>query len=75
MVVRSELEKLGLHCIRVELGEAETRESLSSEQLARLRDALKKSGLELMEDHKAILIERTRTRSLRWFIIPKSRSG
>ena len=58
MVVKSELEKLGLHNTIVELGEAVIREDISSEQLDRLNIALKKSGLELMDDKKSILVEK-----------------
>jgi YesN/AraC family two-component response regulator len=58
MVVKSELEKLGLHHTIVELGEAVIREDLSTEQLDRLRVGLKKSGLELMDDKKSILVEK-----------------
>lgn len=61
MVVKSELEKLGLHHTRVELGEAEVMENLSKEQLYRLNVALNKSGLELMDDNKTILVEKIKT--------------
>jgi AraC-like DNA-binding protein len=58
MVVVSELEKLGLHFITVELGEIEINEIISQEQRQQLALALKRWGLELMDDKKAILIER-----------------
>jgi len=58
MVVKSELEKLGLHYTRVDLGEVNVREQITPEQRAALSAALLGSGLELMEDKKAILIER-----------------
>jgi AraC-like DNA-binding protein len=61
MVVRSELEKFGLHHLRIELGEAEIMEDISKEQLDRLSVALKKSGLELMDDKKSILVEKIKT--------------
>src|SRR5664280_2212324 len=61
MVVKSELEKLGLHYITVDLGEAIVREEISPEQLTRLGIALKKSGLELMDDKKSILVEKIKT--------------
>ena len=61
MVVKSELEKLGLHYTRVELGEAEIMEDLSTEQLDHLSIALKKTGLELMDDKKSILVEKIKT--------------
>jgi len=58
MVVKSELEKLGLHYVSVELGEAEIKENISSEQLNQFGEGLKKSGLELMDDKKSILVEK-----------------
>src|SRR5450432_2357278 len=58
MLVKSELEKLGLHYRKVELGEAEIEEDISMEQWNELNTALKKSGIELMEDKKSILIEK-----------------
>ncbi|TMI70260.1 MAG: helix-turn-helix transcriptional regulator [Bacteroidetes bacterium] len=56
MVVKEELKKLGLHYVAVELGEAEIMEDLSIEQLDQFRDALLKSGLELMDDKRSVLI-------------------
>jgi AraC-like DNA-binding protein len=61
MVVKSELEKLGLHHLRVELGEAEIMEGISKEQFDQLNFAIKKSGLELMDDKKSILVEKIKT--------------
>src|SRR5579862_1209440 len=57
-VVKSELEKLGLHYTTVQLGEAEITDTLSRKMEESLRIALYKSGLELMDDGKAVLIER-----------------
>jgi len=58
MVVKSELDKLGLHYTVVELGEAEIIENISPEQQDQLSIALKKTGLELMDDKKSILFEK-----------------
>ncbi len=58
MIVRSELDKLGLHYTRVELGEVNVKEKITPEQLVQFKAGLLKSGLELMDDKKAILIER-----------------
>lgn len=59
MVVKAALESVGLHYTTVELGEADLQESsISVEQQSRLRSILAKSGLELMDDKKSILIER-----------------
>ncbi len=61
MVVASELEKFGLHCINVKIGEAEFDEGLLPEQLNQLNDELKKAGLILMDDKKSILIEKVKS--------------
>ncbi len=58
MVVKSELENLGLHYTVVELGEAEITEEISKDERDQLNVALKKSGLELMDDRKSMLIEK-----------------
>lgn len=58
MVVKSELDKLGLHCTKLDLGEVDIRENITEEQHDQLKSALLTSGLELMDDRKAILIER-----------------
>jgi AraC-like DNA-binding protein len=58
MIVKSELEKHGLHFIMVELGEVEVMESLSAEQLESLNTSLFKSGLSVLSDKKSVLIER-----------------
>ncbi len=60
MVVKEELKKLGLHFIVVELGEIDIMENISPEQREQLRVALLPSGLELMDDKKAVLIEKIR---------------
>jgi len=61
MIVKSELEKLGLHYTTVELGEADIKENISAEQLYNLNVGLKKSGLELIDDKKSILVEKIKT--------------
>ncbi len=58
MIVKSELEKLSLNYTILELGEIEIREELSHEQHEALKTALLKSGLEVMEDKKSIIIEK-----------------
>ena len=58
MMVRDELKKLGLHFMVVDLGEVEIMEELTKEQRTQLQEALMESGLELMDDKKAILIEK-----------------
>ena len=58
MVVKDELKKLGLHFIFVELGEIEIMENISEEKRGLLKSALLISGLELMDNNRAILIEK-----------------
>jgi len=58
MMVKSELDNLGLHYGAVELGEVEVKENITAEQREQLKKALLKSGLELMDDKKSVLIER-----------------
>ena len=57
MVVKDELIKLGLHFVVVDLGMVEILEEISNEDRERLRVNLLRSGLELLEDKKSILIE------------------
>jgi AraC-like DNA-binding protein len=58
MVVKEELKKLGLHFILVELGEVEIMENISEDQERQLKIALGHSGLELIDDKRAVLIEK-----------------
>lgn len=58
IAVKEELKKLGLHFIIVDLGEIEIMENLSEEQREQLKIALSSLGLELMDDKRAILIEK-----------------
>lgn len=61
MVVKTELEKLGLHYIIVDLGEAEIMEEISKKQINLLDISLRKAGLELMDDNRTILVEKIKT--------------
>ena len=58
MVVKEELTKLGLRYRTVELGEVEILENISARQHDQIRTALLKSGLELMDDKKSVLIQK-----------------
>ena len=58
MVVKEELRELGLHFIVVDLGEVDIMETISNQQREQLKANLLSSGLELMDDKKAILIEK-----------------
>ena len=61
MMVKQELEKLGLHAVFVDLGMVEIKEDISDEQREKFRDNLLKSGLVLLDDKKSILIEKIKT--------------
>lgn len=61
MVVKSELERLGFNYTRIHLGEVIISEDLNHEQLEQLKAALSESGLELMEDKKAIMNEKIKS--------------
>jgi len=61
MVVKAELEKLGLHFVDVKIGEANVIENLLPEQLEQLDKALRKSGLQLMDDKRSILVEKIKS--------------
>ena len=61
LVVKEELKKLGLHFVVVDLGEVDLMEELTSEQREKLSAALQESGLELMDDKRAVLIEKIKT--------------
>ena len=61
MVVKSELDKLGLHYGTIDLGEVEIEENITAAQYDELKNALLPSGLELMNDKNALLIERIKS--------------
>ena len=58
IMVKEELKKLGLHFIVVDLGVVEIMEDISDEQRDQLQEGLMETGLELMDDKRAILIEK-----------------
>jgi len=58
MLVKDELKKLGINYVSIELGIAEIQEEITNEKRERLRERLKKSGLELVDDQKNILVEK-----------------
>jgi AraC-like DNA-binding protein len=60
MMVKMELDKLGVHYNVVELGEVEIYGILTNEERDFLRIGLLKCGLELMDDKKAILVEKVK---------------
>ncbi len=60
LMVKEELKKLGLHYLVLELGVVELLEDITKDQRLELKKNLSKSGLELMENKKSILIEKIR---------------
>jgi len=61
MAVKDELKKMGLHFMVVDLGEVDIMENLSLSQREELKIGLFNSGLELMDDKRAVLIEKIKT--------------
>lgn len=58
MMVKSELEKLGIDYLSVDLGMVEIRGDIPEKQREKFGKNLKKSGLELLDDKKNILVEK-----------------
>ena len=58
MMVKDELKKLGIKFMVLDLGMVELLENITEKQRKQLKTNLLKSGLELMDDKKSILIEK-----------------
>lgn len=58
MLVKEELKKLGLHYVIVDLGMVDILENITDAQRKELGKNLLKSGLELMDNQKSVLIEK-----------------
>lgn len=61
LLVKAELHKLGLHYVAVDLGMVEILEDITLAQREQLKSNLLRSGLELLDDKKSILIEKIKT--------------
>lgn len=61
MVVKSEVEKFGLHPIAVDLGEVTLDEELSDKEKENLNERLQPFGFEIIDDRKTRLIESIKT--------------
>lgn len=57
-MVKQELERLGLHYTRIDLGMIEILEDIDEEKKLLLKSNLSSSGLELLDDKKNILIDK-----------------
>ena len=61
IIVRSELEALGLHCVAIELCEVEIMEDISEEMCVALDIKLGESGFSLISERNNVLIEKIKT--------------
>lgn len=61
ILVEQELERLGLQPVRVELGIAEIKKSISSRQRLMLSNTIKKAGLELANNEEEVLVDKIKT--------------
>lgn len=61
MMVKQNLKEVGIKSVYVHLGEIEMEGRISPEKRERLQVALLTSGLELMDDKRAILVEHIKT--------------
>ena len=61
MLVKDELERLGLECVSVDLGMVDIRGDITNKQLETFKKNLKKAGLELLDDKKNILVEKIKS--------------
>ncbi|MBP6755993.1 MAG: AraC family transcriptional regulator, partial [Bacteroidia bacterium] len=61
MVVKSELEKLGLKLLSINLGEVETMEPISDIQKTELLKNLRAVGFDLIDDRKSKTIDKIKT--------------
>ncbi|MCA6361812.1 MAG: helix-turn-helix transcriptional regulator [Bacteroidetes bacterium] len=58
MLVQQELEKLGIAFFAIDLGKVELPDEISSEKLNELKINLARSGLEILDNKKNIIIEK-----------------
>jgi len=58
MLVKAELKRLRLQCIAVDLGMVEILDEITKKQHDQLKKTLLRSGLELLDNKKSILIEK-----------------
>jgi AraC-like DNA-binding protein len=61
MIVEEELDRLAIPHVTVDLGMVDIPENISEEQRGQLKMNLLRSGLELMDDKRSILIERIKS--------------
>ena len=61
MMVKAELEKVGMHPVSVELGEVEVSDEADKSSVQQLNDNLKLLGFEIIDDRKSRIIEQIKT--------------
>jgi AraC-like DNA-binding protein len=61
MIVKEELIRLEIQYTSIDLGMVELKDTISDEKMGLLNTALNKYGLELLEDKKAILVDKINT--------------
>ena len=61
LIVKEALDKLGLHDTALDLGLVEILEDINPEQRELLKETLSRSGLELLDDKRSILIDKIKT--------------
>ena len=61
MVVELELERLGFLCRSIEIGSADIIGNPSSEDLTQIKTAFQKSGLELVDNKRGILVDKIKS--------------
>lgn len=73
IAVKTELQKLGLHFVLIELGEVEIVEDLTTEEIQIIREDLHLIGLELMDDKKSIIVEKIKNVIIEMIHHPESK--
>jgi len=66
VLVKESLEEMGLHPRKVELGEVEVEEKLTPEQQTEFNRAIRKAGLELIQNKEGILLEKIKKEILEY---------
>ena len=56
--VKETIEEMGLHPVKVELGEADVQEKITAEQKKKLNTEFKKAGLGIIESKEGIILEK-----------------
>ncbi len=61
VLVKEELKKIGIHTLKVELGEADVKGNLSEKKQQQFGTAIKKAGLELVKTKENVLADQIKT--------------